>query len=72
MLCYPHDMSAYKTIDPKALRLVSNVPPVKDLCCFKNGKYSVTLVFFGSNWRRVSLLGRRLSIVLMASAIKWN
>ena len=37
-----------------------------------NGKYSITLLFFGSNTRRVSLLRPRPSTVSIASAIQRN
>ena len=37
-----------------------------------NGKYSVTLLFFGSNSQRASLLRPRPSIVSIASAIQRN
>ena len=37
-----------------------------------NGKYSITLLFFGSNTRRVSLLRPRPSTVSIASAVQRN
>ena len=64
-----HDIPTFKT---EALRLASNEGQVKRLLLLYKRLYSLTLVFLGCNWRRISLLGPRLSITSMAKAIKWN
>ena len=40
--------------------------------CVIDGKYSITLLFFGSNTRRTSLLRPRPSTVSIASAVQRN
>ena len=57
----------------KALRLVSNEGRVKRLLQLYKPliqPYIITLVFFGCNWRRISLLEPRPSMILTARAVK--
>ena len=62
----PHGMPTFKI---EALHLVSNVQLVKRLL---PGKYSISLLFFGSNSSQALLLRPHPSIVLIASAIQTN
>ena len=51
-----HKLHGTPTFKNEALHFVSNVQLVKHLYCEMNGKYGVTLLLFGSNSQRASLL----------------
>ena len=61
------------TFQTESLSLVSNIQLVTWLLlCIMKSKYSITLLFFGSNSRYNSLLRPRPSIVLIANAVQRN